>query len=310
MFKKIIAVIIFVSVLFMAFNRDISNIPIIGVANFGPHSSLQDSIQGLQSEMKKMGYDQKIRFEVLNTNFDPSLIGQMLAKLKSTQPKAIIALTTPVAQMAQNTIKDIPIIFSCITDPLEAGISGPGMSDKPDLNILLRFAKKILPQAKTVGILYAIGDANDAALLKMMTAAAKQTGMNVFPVSIEQSRDIPMRMAAFKDKVDFIYVGVGASIQPALPAIIAHANKMKIPVFNADSDAVKKHQVLASFGVNYTQIGASTARILDQILKGEKNILAQDPLEADHQGFISSLQAKKFNIEIPKGLPNLTIVGE
>ena len=153
MFKKILIVVAVFSGLFFIFSRQKPSGPVIGIANFGPHSSLQDTIDGFKEEMGNIGYRDKIGFEILDTNFDASLIGQMLSKLKSSSPKVIVILTTPVAQMAQNTIKNIPLVFSCITDPVSAGIVGTGVSDKPDLGALLDFAKKIIPSVKTVGIL-------------------------------------------------------------------------------------------------------------------------------------------------------------
>jgi putative ABC transport system substrate-binding protein len=308
MFKKVLILAAVISGIIFIFSRQKPSGPVIGIANFGPHSSLQDAIDGFREEMKNIGHQDKIGFEILDTNFDASLIGQMLSKLKSSSPKVIVTLTTPVAQTAQNTIKNIPLVFSCITDPVSAGITGPGVSDKPDLSALLDFAKKIIPSVKTVGILYAAGDANDAALLQMMMKAGVENGIKVFPVSIDQTRDIPVRMQAFAGKVDFLYVGVGASIQPALPVIIAGANKMNLPIFNADSDAVKKHQVLGSFGVDYRKIGARTAYLVDRVIKGEKNVLREDPAQKDHRGFLSKAQMKKFGVKEPQNIPNLIIV--
>ncbi len=308
MFKKNLIVISIFCALYLIFFKQTPSGSVIGIANFGPHSSLQNAIDGFKNEMENIGYREKVSFETLDTNFDASLIGQMLTKLKASSPMAIVTLTTPVAQMAQNTIKNIPIVFSCITDPVSAGIKGAGVSDKPDLNAFLDFAKKILPSLKTVGILYAAGDANDAALLKMMTDAGMKNYIKVFPVSIDQTRDIPIRMQAFSGKVDFLYVGVGASIQPALPVIIAGANKMNIPIFNADSDAVKKHQVLGSFGVDYKKIGIRTAHLVDRVIKGEKNILREDPAQKDHHGFLSKTQMKKFGIKDLQSTSDLTIV--
>lgn len=321
LFIVIVAISSFLYFFFFKSQNPYPLLPVIAIASYGPHSSLNESIRGIQEELDRLGLkkNEHIHFEVSDVSFESSLISQMLSKLKSSKPKILVTLTTPVSQVAKNTIKNIPIVFSCITDPVEGGLlknenepddNITGTTDKQDLNAFLHFAKELLPNAKTVGILYANGEANDAALVKMMTTATAKANMNLVAISVEHSRDISVRMQAFKNKVDFIYVGVSGPIQPALPTIAAEANKMKIPVFNSDADAVKNHQVLASFGVNYYEIGVNTASIIDRILQGEqiKNIKPINPSTKSHIGYISKIQAGNFNISLPQGSKNLIIV--
>jgi putative ABC transport system substrate-binding protein len=230
-----------------------------------------------------------------------------------------VVLATPVAQAAKNTVRDTPIVFMDITDPVEAGLLDhydqakgniTGVSDRQDLNAFLGFAKKILPHAKRIGLLYATGEANDQALVKMMGAAAKQNGMELVLTPIDQARDVPLRMQSFKGKVDFIYVGVSGPIQPSLPAIAAEADRMGIPIFNADKDAVYQHQVLASYGVSYPQIGVNAAHMVDKILKGAKpaDIAPMYATAQQHEGYISQRKADKMGITIPSNITQLTIV--
>lgn len=297
------------------------SLPTIAIANWGPHASIQDTIDGIQDELKKLGLveNKDFKYDMVDVNFEPSLIMQMLAKLKSSNPVVLVAVGTPVAQAANGSVKDIPIVFTDITSPVEAGLlSDPnkasinisGASDKQDLEAFLQFAKLILPEAKTIGILYATGEANDTALIHMMNEAAKSKGMTVIAIPIEQAKDVPMRMQGFKGKVDFIYVGVSGPIQPSLPAIVSEANKMKIPVFNADADAVKQHQALGSYGVSYYQVGVNTADIIYQILQGKDiaTIPPSYPTADDHRGYISKKVAEKLGIILPKNLNNITIV--
>ncbi len=297
-----------------------NQLPKIAIANWGPHASLHESIAGIKDELERLGLkeNQDIRFEISDVNFDSSLIMQMLAKLKANQPDVLVAISTPVAQAAKGSVKNIPIVFSDITSPVEGGLlqsenepqfNLTGASDKQDLRAFLQFAKQILPEAKRIGLLYSTGEANDAALVKMMQQAAAAQNMEVVLVPIEQAKDVGQRMQAFKGKVDFIYVGVSGAIQPSLPMIVSLANKMQIPVFNADSDAVKNHQVLASYGVSYYQVGVNTATIIYQILQG-KDISTIPPLYpkvSDHHGFISKKVALKFGIPLPI-LANVTVV--
>lgn len=297
--------------LYSHFFHSQQTLPVIAIANYGPHSSLQESVRGIKEGLAAFGYkeNENVAFEELDVNFDLTLIHQMLSKLRASRPKAMIVVSTPIAQSAKDTIKDIPLIFTDITEPVQAGLldnyhqpkgNVTGASDKQDLGALLAFAQKILPQAKRVGLLYATSEANDVALVAMMKSAAAARNMEVICIPIDHARDIPFRMQALKGKVDFMYVGVSGMIQPALPAIVVEAERLNIPVFNADEDAVKQHQVLASFGVSYYQVGVNTASLVADLLAGEtfQSLLPIYPKASDHKGFISKKVAKRYGISL------------
>lgn len=293
----------------------------IAVANYGPHPTLQETVQGLKDGLTQAGYkeDVNVVYDITDVNFDPTLIPQMISKLKAGKPDVMVALATPVAQAAKYSVKNIPLVFAAITDPVQAGLikntkqgedNITGASDKQDLNAFLTFAKKILPNAKTVGMLYATGEDNDHALLQMMQAAAKAQNMKLVAFPVDSPRDIPLRSRQFKDKVDFIYVGTSGPILPSLPAIVATADSLNIPVFSADSKDVINNQVLGSFAVSYHQVGLNAASIVVRILKGEapSSIAPIYPNINDHKALVSKKKAAQMGIVLPTGLPNVTVV--
>jgi putative ABC transport system substrate-binding protein len=297
------------------------NLPIVAIANYGPHVSLEASIAGIKEELTRVGFieGENIQYEISDVGFDAALIPQMITKLKNQSPKVMVVMTTPVAQFAKGTIKEIPLVYSVITDPVAAGLlenedipkdNVTGSSDKQDLVMLLKFSKKFLPQAYRVGLLYASSEINDIALVTMMQQAAQQLHMEVVAIPVDQARDVPLRMQSFKDKVDFIYVGTSGPIQPTLPIIASEASKMGIPVLNVDAGAVKEHMVLASFGVDYKKVGVNTGKLVAQILNGSDPVKLQPvyPTTQDHHGFISKQQANVLGLVIPGFLDNVDIV--
>lgn len=306
---------IFVSILIaivVVFNKKSSQLPVIAIANWGPHISLLETIYGVKEELKH------VNFEIADVNFDASMIMQVLYKLKAHKPKVIVAIATPVAQVAKNIIKDIPLVFADVTDPVQSGLlkhsnkslaNITGVSDMQDLKAFLVFAKKALPTAKNIGILYSTTEANDAALVKMMKEAVKLHDMHIVALAVNDADDISVNMQTFHNKVDFIYLGTSGIIQKSLPIIASNADQMLIPVFNAHSDAVINHIVLGSFGVNYRKIGHQVANLVKAILNGEniKNIKPVYPAAIDHEVFISKKIATKYGIDIPND-SNVTVV--
>lgn len=313
-FTYYIAAFIVLAAAFIIYNnqKNHNNLPIIAIANYGPHSSLDAAIAGFKEQMKVEGFieNQNIHYEIAHVGFDPSLISQMLISLKAKNPKAILVMTTPIAQAAKGKIHDIPLIYTVITDPVEAGLikekykadgNITGSSDMQDLKAFLKFAKSILPHAKTIGLLYATSEANDIALVNMMKASAAELDMSVIAIPVEQARDVQIRMQEFKNKVDFVYVGTSGPIQPTLPVISAEARKMHIPVFNVEEQAVKDGLALASFGVDYKAVGKNAGKLTADVLRGQKisELTPLYPTPEDHHGVVNQKLAAEFGITIP-----------
>src|SRR3990167_1337551 len=293
----------------------VKQLPLIAVANYGQHASLQAAIEGMQEELAREGYinNKNIRYIIQDVNFDLALIAQMIANLKNERPEVMVVMATPIAQFAKEKVHNIPLVYGVITDPLTAGlikaknVAGDnitGSSDQQNLPAFLTFVKRILPHAKRVGLLYSIAEANDAFLLKNLQKAAQAANMELIALPIDAPRDIPIKMQAVKGKADFIYVGVSGTIQPTLPVIAAEALKMNIPVFNADDSAVHDGLVLGSYGVNYKKVGANIGKLVAMILKGKKPAELEPlyPEDKDSHAVINRKQALKFKIALPKDL--------
>lgn len=299
-----------------------NQLPKIAIASYGPHASLDDTIRGIVDGLQQHGLQDSrdIKFDKMDVNFDQNMIMQVLTRLRARQPDVFVTLSTPVSQAAKKAIIDVPILFVNVTDPEAANLvhqgeysSGniTGLSDRQNLAAFLDFVTSIMPEAKKIGMLYSTSEVNDISLLDMMKEAAKVYDMEVIAVPIDSQRDIPLRMQRFSsDPVDLIYVGTSGYIQPSLPAIVAQADRLKIPVFNADENAVKENLVVASFGVSHYKIGLAASNIIVQLLDGVNpaSIPIIYPQLSDHVCFINKKKAAAFNIKIPENLDNVTVV--
>src|SRR5690606_34195298 len=74
----------------------------IGIANFGEHPQLNASIAGFKKALADNGFveGKDVVYSESHTNFDASLVPQMIAKLQAEQPKLMYTVTTPVSQIA------------------------------------------------------------------------------------------------------------------------------------------------------------------------------------------------------------------
>lgn len=292
--------------------KDKQELPVVAIANYGPLKDLELSIQGIKDELRDNGFvdGKTVEIKMIDIAFDHSLIPQTVITLSESKPKAMVVVSTPIAQFAKGKIKHIPLVFHAITNPTLSGLiandakpSGnmTGSSDRQNLELLLKFATSLFPRSKTVGMLRLNSDSNDTALVEMMESAAKSFGLSVMIVPVNNIRDIPMCMQEFKGKIDFLYVGA-SGLHAAMPTIAFEARKMHIPVFDSEDQSVKDGLALASFGVNYEKIGRNTGKIVSRILNGEKvqEISPVFPRIEDHRCFINKKIAREFQVDLPE----------
>lgn len=291
----------------------------IGIANFGEHPQLNASIVGFKKALTAGGYveGKDVVYTTSHTNFDATLVPQMLAKLQSEKPKLIFALTTPVAQIAKKAIAGagIPVVFAAVTDPVAAKLTPSwekgdknitGASDLQDVAAIMAFSRKLVPTAKTFGMPYNPGEANDVAVLDKLKAAAPAAGFTIAAVGVDSVNDIQQRITSLKGKADVLYNPTSNLLQPAVGAVASAARQAGIPVVNADEDAVRKGIVPASFAVGYEQVGYSAGKIALQILKGAsaESIAPTRPTFEDHTAVVSRKALKAFGMQLPVGLAN------
>lgn len=295
----------------------------IAITSFGEHPALQEVIDGMKASMTQRGYrdGQEVVYTFTHVNWDRNLIPQMLTKVAAAKPDVIVTITTPVTQTAVRAIGDkgIPIVFSAVQDPVVAGVIPSwdkpsaimtGASNLVDMEGTARFIKTMLPNAKRVGLPYNPGDDADNALRERLVAAAPKHGLELVLVGVDNVNDLPQRIQTFAGKVDAVYVIPSNLFQPATSQIAAITNRLGIPTFNGLPAPITKHEMLATYSVDWPRIGANTAAIVERVLKGAKvsEISPSVPTPADHKVLISGPQLAQHKLSLPDSLKNCNCV--
>ncbi len=185
LFITAILIIAIVSIFALKKKDVATNIPTIAIANYGPHASLASVITGIKESLAEEGFieNENIKYALSDVGFDSSLIGQMIASLKAQNPKIMVTLTTPVSQRAKSDVNNIPIVFTAVTDPIAAGLlksekqsdsTITGVAEKDNMQLMIEFAKTILPKVESIGVMYSTAEANDIAMVQDLTAAANK----------------------------------------------------------------------------------------------------------------------------------------
>ncbi len=253
----------------------------VGIGQFAEHGSLDNCregfLQGLSEEGIVEGKNLTVLYE--NAQADGGTASQIINNFLSKKADLICGIATPMAQAAYSGAKktDVPVIFTAVTDPVAAALAKEdgtpvgeitGTSDKLPVEKQLEMIRKILPDAKTIGILYSTSEVNSEAAIKEYKAAAASYGFEIVEGAVSATADIPLATDSILEKVDCLNNLTDNTVVSSLPLILDKAGKKNIPVFGSEVEQVKIG-CLASMGLDYVDLGKQTGIMAAKVLKGE-----------------------------------------
>ncbi|CAJ97225.1 ABC-type transporter [Cupriavidus necator] len=290
---------------------------VIGIANFGPHPALDQSVSGFKEEMRKHGYveGRNTTYVYSDANFTPAMIPQILGQIEAKRPAVILTVTTPVSQAALSSITDksLPMVFCLISDPVAAGLvpnwrQGSarfvGSASAMDYDAVLSFAKRMFPGARRFGVLYSPGEANDVVAIKAIEAASARQGLTLRSISVDASMDVPQRTQMLSD-VDFVYAIGSNLVQSSMPAVASVTDRYKIPILSAETELIKKSGVVAvAYSASYAAQGAQAAQLAAKILDGKRpsELAPVKPGPEDYTTLISRKKLTQLGRPIPASM--------
>ena len=254
----------------------------IGISQFITHQSLDATREGFVDELSKQGYveGENIEIDLQNAQGEQrnlKTISQQLAESSDV----VLAIATPSAQSLANTTQTTPVIFSAVTDPVSAklvesrehpGGNVTGTSDQSSdaISTQINLIKKVLPKAKTIGILYTQSEANSVVQKDEAKRLLEEKGFTVVEKTILDSNNVKAAAESLMTEVDMVFVPTDNIISSTMETVKQVSIKHKVPVFGGSTEMVAVGG-LYNYGTNYEELGRQTARMLVRILKGEKS---------------------------------------
>lgn len=306
--KKIIFILSLFSLFFVSCNKKSSNQVKIGIAKIVQHPALDDIEKGVMDYIKEKGIE--ATFDLQNANGDVNTATQIANQYKVKKVDVAVGIATPVAVALATNLKDIPVVFGTVTDPLGAGLvdsldkgkgNVTGMSDAiPTVEHIKLFAK--ITGIKTLGYIYTSNEANSVSSLELVKEGCVQAGISLVTQSITQSSEVKQAAETIINRVDGIYLTTDNTVFSAIASLVDVFGKANKPIFSGDVTAAKDGGVFMASGFNYYKAGRATGEIVVKILNGEKpeNIPVKfmtDPSDSDL--LINFDVAKACKIDIP-----------
>ncbi len=234
------------------------------------------ALEALAAEGFEEGKNLKVNFQSAQGNM--GTVGQIAKQFASDNPDAILAISTPSAQAVASATTTIPVVFSAVTDPVEAkliesmekpGKNITGASDVLPYEPQIALIQELLPNVKNIGYVYSPGEVNSTIVLRDLKAKLAPLGINVVEAPAQKSSDISQAAQSLVGKVDVIYTSTDNNVVSAYEALAQVAASAKIPLISAETGTVERGAAVA-LGVNYSDLGKETGKIVARILKGEK----------------------------------------
>ena len=269
---------VFSSFLFACSHKD-SDVKTIGVLQYMEHGALDAAYEGFIAGLAEEGYieGENIKIDLKNAQGDLTTAQTIANQYVSDDVDMMFAIATQAVQSAYNATKEIPILMTAVTDPVEAGVvkdwnqSGTNVTGTSDLTPVakqMELITELVPEAKTVGVIYTTSEVNSEVQVKMAEEAASNLGLQVIRVGVTTVNDIPQAVASVIDKVDAMYAPTDNLIASSMPVLWNVCLDKKVPIV-AGVDTMVIDGGIATEGIDYYQLGYETGLMAAQVLEGK-----------------------------------------
>jgi putative tryptophan/tyrosine transport system substrate-binding protein len=285
----------------------------IGVVQLVEHPALDSAYKGFVDGLKEAGYEdgKNIKIDYQNAQGEQANCQTIAQKLVNDKDDLILAIATPAAQAVANLTRDIPILVTAVTDPASAklvnsneapGTNVSGTSDLTPVVAQMDLLKQLVPNVKTVALLYCSSEQNSKFQIDLAKKALDKLGIKYIDATVSNSNEIQQVVQSVVGKVEALYSPTDNMIAAGVPTVAAVANAAKLP-FIVGEDGMVKSGGLATYGINYYELGKQTATMAVDILKNGKKP-ADMPIQylSTCDFSVNSDTAAKIGITIPADL--------
>ena len=250
----------------------------VAVTAIVEHPALDAARHGIEDELAAAGYAQghnlDVRFE--SAQGDPATAAQIARTFIDAAPDVIVPISTPSAQAVASATREIPVVFTAVTDPIGArlvpnlerpGGNVTGMSDLSPIGLHLDLIREIAPDTGRLGVIYNPGEPNAVALVELIRQEAPARNLQVVEAVATRATDVLAAAKSLVGNVDAVYVPTDNTVVAALEAVVEVGTDHRLPVFAGDTNAVPRGAI-AALGFNYYDLGRQTGKIVLRVLAG------------------------------------------
>ncbi len=286
----------------------------IGVVQLVQHDALDSANKGFVDGLKEKGYEEgkNIEFDQQNAQNEQANAQTICSQFVDGKKDMIFAIATPAAQAAYNSTKEIPIVFTAVTDPVEAeiakdwkssGTNVTGTSDKVPVKEQIELLKKLLPETKTIGVIYNTSETNSIIQVEELKKAAETEGFAVKEVGVTNVNEINQNLNSAVKEMDVLYTPTDNTVASAYDLVGNICIEAGVPIIGAEEAVVNKGG-LATIGIDYYNLGKEAGYKAAEILDGKNPSEVEITTLSKMSFTINTDVAEKLGVTIPEDILN------
>lgn len=254
--------------------------------------------------------DSSVKIVYKNAEGDASMLTTIMQDLVSSDVDVIVPIATNTAQAAMAATSDIPIVFSAVSTPVEAGLvtsfdetngNITGVSDAISVEDIFGLAAELTPDAKTFGFVYCTSEINSVTGIERAKEYCDANGLSYKEATVTTTADIQQAVTSIAGEVDAFFTLDDNTVASAMPTYAQVASDAGKPIY-VGADTMVKDGGLATVGIDYDVLGKQTGELVLRLHNGEK--ISDNHVErvSEFAKMINTDTASTLGITIPESL--------
>ena len=256
----------------------------IGIMQFGEFDALQKAAQGFIDGLAEAGYKdgENITIHTLSAAADTANCPSIADTLINEGSDLILAIATPSVAAIKEKTSDIPVLFTAVTDPAGSGLvasndaPGANITGTSDMNPVkeqIDLVKEIYPDAAKVAVMYCSSESNSAAQYELAKAEIEALGMECVQQTVAAIDEVKSAIESLQGKVDAIYIPTDNTLADSMTSVAAAAKEAGLGIIAGEPGMVADG-ALATYGIDYYELGKQTAEMAVKVLQSEDKVAA------------------------------------
>ncbi|MDU1078191.1 ABC transporter substrate-binding protein [Clostridium sp.] len=284
----------------------------VGIIQLIQHDALDQANKGFIDGLAEKGYKdgENIEIEQQNASGKQDTAQQIAGQFVSAKKDLIFAIATPTAQACYNATKDIPIVFSAVTDPVKDGLAKDlkssgcnttGTSDMANIDEQLALLKEVLPDAKTLGVVYTTSETNSVNHVNELETLASKYKLTIKKIGVANINEINQVLSNSMGDIDVLYAPTDNNVAASYELVAQIALKANKPVMGAEPAVVEKGGLISK-GIDYYELGKMAGYKAAEILDGKNPQDIEIETMKELAITVNTDVAKKLGITIPQNI--------
>jgi len=236
-------------------------------------AAFDETVSGLSQHFQKVHSDKAVRIEVRNLARLVSPESELKAELEALKPALLITLGSQATLWAQSSVRDVPLLFGMVLDPLAQGIE-PAHASSPMTGVSMQIPfseqferlRQVLPGARRVGTVF---DARNQALIDEARREAGRQGLTLVGAPVANPAEVPEAFRTLVGKVDALWSFPDTTVysREAAQFILLFSFRNRLPLMGFSRGYVRAGALFALYA-DYRDLGRQLAGVAHEIIGG------------------------------------------